>query len=81
MSTHLDHLTVTAPTLDAGAHHVRRALGVRVEAGRDHPGMGTHNRLLSPGADSYLEIIAANPAARVPARPRWFGLDGVTSSS
>ena len=37
--------------------------------------MGTHNLLLSLGPSAYLEVIAVNPAAPHPGRPRWFGLD------
>jgi hypothetical protein len=37
--------------------------------------MGTHNRLLSLGPTEYLEVIAINPAAPPPGRPRWFDLD------
>ena len=41
--------------------------------------MGTHNRLLkiatSVFPNAYLEIIAIDPTAPVPNRPRWFGLD------
>lgn len=37
--------------------------------------MGTHNRLLSLGDDFYLELIAIDPLALPPGRPRWFGLD------
>jgi len=37
--------------------------------------MGTHNSLLNLGEESYLEIIAVNPDAARPGRPRWFGLD------
>jgi hypothetical protein len=41
--------------------------------------MGTHNRLLriatSVFPNAYLEIIAIDPAATPPSRPRWFGLD------
>jgi len=37
--------------------------------------MGTHNRLLSLGPECYLEVIAIDPAAPPPARPRWFELD------
>lgn len=43
--------------------------------------MGTHNRLLKLGENTYLEVIAINPAAAKPQRPRWFGLDSLTSDS
>jgi hypothetical protein len=36
--------------------------------------MGTHNALWGLG-DSYLEVIAVDPEAEAPERPRWFGLD------
>jgi hypothetical protein len=39
--------------------------------------MGTHNALLRLAASSYLEVIAVNPSAPAPARPRWFQLDRV----
>ncbi len=70
----IDHLVVTAPDLDTGAAAVRDALGVAPEPGGAHPAMGTHNRLLSLGG-AYLEVIAVDPAAPAPQRPRWFGLD------
>jgi len=37
--------------------------------------MGTHNCLLRLGDRLYLEVIAINPAAGNPDRPRWFQLD------
>jgi hypothetical protein len=37
--------------------------------------MGTHNRLLSLGPDSYVEVIAIDPGGTAPQRPRWFDLD------
>ena len=39
--------------------------------------MGTHNVLLRLGDDQYVEVIAVNPRAETPGRPRWFGLDGM----
>jgi hypothetical protein len=39
--------------------------------------MGTHNRLLRLGPGVYLEVIAIDPAAADPGRPRWFGLDAL----
>jgi Glyoxalase-like domain len=70
----LDHIAISATTLEAGADWVERALGVPLAAGGKHPHMGTHNRLLSLG-DLYLEVIAIDPAAPKPAHPRWFDLD------
>lgn len=71
----IDHITVTAPTLNAGAAFVRQALGVEPQPGGEHPRMGTHNLLLRLGDDVFLEVIAPNPVAPAPSRPRWFGLD------
>lgn len=71
----LDHLTIIAPNLEAGAAHVRDMLGVDMPFGGRHPEMGTHNLLIRLGEDIFLEVIAVDPAAETPERPRWFGLD------
>lgn len=69
-----DHIAVASMTLPDGAAHVESALGVPLQAGGQHARMGTHNRLLGLG-DIYLEVIATDPEATPPARPRWFDLD------
>ena len=75
----VDHLVVAASTLAQGVAWCEATLGVTPGAGGKHPLFGTHNRLLPvqsaafPGA--YLEIIAVDPEAPSPLRPRWFGLD------
>jgi hypothetical protein len=40
-----------------------------------HEKMGTYNRVLKLGQGCYLEIIAINPKAQKPERPRWVELD------
>lgn len=71
----LDHLVVAAADLDTGRQYIEDLLGVRTEAGGRHETIGTHNRLLRLGDDQYLEIIAIDPDAAPPERPRWFALD------
>ncbi len=53
-------------------------LGVPLQPGGHHPRMGTHNALLRLGETTYLEVIAIDPAAPSPNRPRWFRLDDET---
>lgn len=71
----LDHLTVIAPDLVEGVAHVRACLDLDVPFGQRHGYMGTWNHLLRLGGTTYLEIVAIDPQAEAPARPRWFGLD------
>ena len=69
-ASNLDHITVTAANLQEGAAWVTQVLGVRPQAGGEHPRMGTHNLLMRLSERSFLEIIAINPAAPAPDRPR-----------
>lgn len=75
-----DHLVVTAPSLETGATFIYKTLGADMQPGGKHPRMGTHNLLLSLGDSLYLEVIAVDPVASVPDRPRWFGLDDFTGN-
>lgn len=73
--TTLDHLVIAAGSLEAGVAHVEQMLGVTVPFGGKHPLMGTHNCLMKLGDACFLEIVAIDPEAPEPDRPRWFALD------
>lgn len=73
----LDHITVTAFSLEAGAAFVCETVGVSPQVGGKHPRMATHNLLLRLGDATFLEVIAPDPAVPAPSRPRWFSLDSL----
>jgi hypothetical protein len=77
----IDHLVITAPSLEAGREYLRFALGVTPQIGGEHQRMGTHNCLVKLGDTLYLEVIAADPATPKPARPRWFELDALETNT
>ena len=73
----LDHLAISALTLEDGTEWAEAALGVVLQNGGQHLHMATHNRLLGLG-DIYLEVIAPDPSRPKPQYPRWFDLDRFT---
>jgi len=75
VGSRIDHIVVTAADLAAGADLVRRSLGTMPQTGGGHARMGTHNLVFKLGDSLYLEVIAPNPKAPAPGRPRWFELD------
>jgi Glyoxalase-like domain len=81
----LDHVVVGAQSLAQGVAWSEALLGVTPGPGGEHAFMGTHNRLFSIASPqfprAYFEIIAINPAAPRPARPRWFDLDRATTQA
>lgn len=74
----LDHFALSCTVLDQGTKHVENALGVQLQTGGKHDLMATHNTLLGLQNSLYFEVIATDPDAPAPARPRWFNLDEFT---
>lgn len=71
----LDHIALASTDLMADSAALADRLGVPLGPVGYHDRMGTHNRLLSLGPACYLEVIAIDPQAPAPDRPRWFDLD------
>ncbi len=73
----LDHLLFGVPDLTEGISLVRTKLGVAPVHGGQHPGVGTHNALLSLGPTTYLEVIAPDTSQDVLDRDLPYGLAGL----
>lgn len=58
-----------------GADYVSDRTGLNIPKGGEHPLMGTHNLLMSMGADTFFEVISIDPSAPKPTHSRWFALD------
>lgn len=73
MTTKLDHIIIGCLDLNADQAAVAMKLGMPPAARGKHDMMGTHNALWNMG-DYYIELVAIDPGAPDPGRPRWFGL-------
>jgi hypothetical protein len=77
----IDHITLACASLADGIRVIQELLGVSPQPGGKHALMGTHNYLLRLGDSAFLEIIAIDPDAPAPDKPRWFGLDQLNNST
>ena len=75
MNSRIDHIVIGAANLISGTKILETKLSTKFSPGGKHMIMGTHNKLLKLQSNMYLEVIADNPSADPPSRPRWFSLD------
>lgn len=73
----IDHLIYGALDLETAVADIDKRFGVRAGSGGKHTGQGTHNKLLSLGPKTCLEIIAPDPEQPEPIGPRPYGVDGL----
>jgi len=71
----IDHLIFASRDLQAGVELIHDTSGVLAAPGGPHPGVGTHNALMSFDDETYFEIIAIDPNQPDPDRARPFRLD------
>ena len=70
----IDHFVIGAANLASGTEWMHAQLGVPPIGHGKHTAMSTHNALWRVGS-AYLEVIAIDPGAPDPGRPRWYSLD------
>ncbi len=68
MTVHIDHVIYGTRDLGAAAHRMETELGLVVDGGGRHEGMGTENRIVPLGS-GYLELIAVADADEAASSP------------
>ncbi|GLZ50419.1 VOC family protein [Actinomycetospora sp. NBRC 106378] len=71
----VDHLVLATESLEHGVPWLTDRLGAGPAGAGRHHRYGTHNALWNLDDGTYLELIAVDPDAPAPGRPRWFALD------
>lgn len=76
----VDHLVYAAPgSLEEACADFEARTGVTPQVGGRHEGLGTHNALVSLGANRYFEILCRDPEQTDPART-WMAIDSITDT-
>ena len=77
----IDHIVFGAASLEEGTEFIEDKLNTKLSNIGYHDFMGTHNRVLKIGKNSYLEVIAIDPKSQKPNHDRWFNLDNIRLQS
>lgn len=75
MHNAIDHFTIGRASLEQGETEMLQRLGVQPPRGSKHDAMSTHNCVMQAGKECFFELMAIDPDALAPGRPRWFSLD------
>ena len=67
VSCHVDHIAVTAASLEEGAEFVVQALGVRPQPGGEHERMGTQSQKVTVGEQEQKSAAFTYGTPRAPA--------------
>jgi len=70
----LDHIVFGCLNLEEGCNYISERTGITPAYGGVHEGRGTHNALLGLGDQTYLEIVAPDPAQASNEAPLWMNI-------
>lgn len=75
MFQNIDHIVYAVANLELSIEKFKKATGLEVYAGGEHPDWGTHNAIVRIGEQTYLEFLAKKKTGQPVHNQTWMGLD------